>query len=89
LSVGISCTLGGIAIDPSARALDNSGQPIPGLYAAGSTTGGLEGGPIAGYIGGLAKACFLGLIAAEAIAAGQGATPLTPSAPSADPMGAS
>lgn len=69
LSVGISCTIGGVAIDASARALDASNAPIPGLYAVGSTSGGLEGGPIAGYIGGLAKAYCLGLIAAEAMAA--------------------
>ncbi len=67
LSVGISCTMGGIAIDRFARALDRDDAPIPGLYAVGSTTGGLEGGPNAGYIGGLAKAYCLGLIAAEHI----------------------
>lgn len=72
LSVGISCTLGGIAIDSSARALDQTGALIPGLYAVGSTAGGLEGGPIAGYIGGLAKAYCLGLIAGEHIATALG-----------------
>jgi fumarate reductase flavoprotein subunit len=89
MSVGISCTLGGIAIDVSARALDSRDMPIPGLYAVGSTAGGLEGGPIAGYIGGLAKAYCLGLIAAEDIGARLGRVPLTGSASSADSKAAS
>ncbi len=66
VAVGLTCTMGGIAIDTSARALDKDDRPIPGLYAAGSTTGGVEGGPAAGYIGGLAKAFCLGLIAGDA-----------------------
>jgi fumarate reductase flavoprotein subunit len=72
LAVGISCTMGGIAIDTAGRALRENGGPIAGLYAAGSTIGGLEGGPIAGYIGGLAKAYCTALIAAESIAATRG-----------------
>lgn len=70
VAVGLTCTMGGIAIDAKARALNANGDPIPGLYAVGSTTGGIEGGPAAGYMGGLAKAYSLGLIAAEHIAAG-------------------
>lgn len=66
---GITYTMGGIAIDTHARVLAESGQPIPGLYAAGSATGGAEGGPRAGYIGGLSKAAITGLRAAEHIAA--------------------
>ena len=68
IAVGISCTIGGIAIDTSCRALREDGSAVPGLYAAGSCTGGIEGGPIAGYIGGLAKALTTGLIAGEHIA---------------------
>ncbi len=60
---GISFTMGGIAIDDRARVLDKGGRPIEGLLAAGSCTGGVEGGPVAGYIGGLLKACCFGLIA--------------------------
>jgi len=45
---------------------DADDQPIPGLYAAGGTTGGLEGGGTLGYVGGLIKAATMGLIAAEA-----------------------
>jgi hypothetical protein len=36
-----------------------------GLYAVGGSGGGIEGGPKAGYIGGLAKAFVTGLMAAE------------------------
>jgi succinate dehydrogenase/fumarate reductase flavoprotein subunit len=67
ICIGISCTLGGIAIDPHARALGTNGKPIEGLYAVGSTSGGIEGGPIAGYIGGLSKALCSGLLAGEHI----------------------
>jgi len=41
---------------------------MPGLFAAGSTVGGLDGGPNTGYVGGLIKAT-IALRAAEAIAA--------------------
>ena len=61
----LTSTLGGIAIDCRARALRKSGEFIPGLYAAGSVTGGIEGGPAVGYVGGLIKALVFGLIAAE------------------------
>jgi len=65
---GITYTMGGIEIDTHARALGQDGQPIPGLYAAGSCTGGAEGGARAGYIGGLSKAAITGMRAAEHIA---------------------
>jgi fumarate reductase flavoprotein subunit len=61
----MTCTLGGIAIDANARVLHRAGGVIPGLYAAGSTTGGIEGGPQVGYLGGLMKALVFGLLAAE------------------------
>jgi fumarate reductase flavoprotein subunit len=54
-------------VDGGARVLDTSDKPIPGLYAAGSTVGGLDGGPHSGYFGGLIKAT-IGLIAAETLA---------------------
>ena len=69
LVAGITVTMGGIAIDAAARVLRPDDTPIPGLYAAGSTAGGMEGGPRAGYVGGLIKAFLLGLIAAESAAA--------------------
>lgn len=69
---GITYTMGGVAVDGGARVLDQSDKAIPGLYAAGSTTGGLEGGGPAGYTGGLSKALTLGLLAAESAAKEQG-----------------
>ena len=37
-------TMGGITIDTTNRVIDLDGEPIPGLYAAGETTGGIHGG---------------------------------------------
>jgi fumarate reductase flavoprotein subunit len=68
LCAGITNTMGGIAIDGNGAALDASGSPVRGVFAAGAATGGLEGGPQIGYVGGLIKAVF-GLRAAERIAA--------------------
>lgn len=65
---GITYTMGGIRIDADARVLRPDGSAIDGLYAAGSTTGGLEGGERATYLGGLTKAGVQGLCAAEHIA---------------------
>ena len=56
-------------MDAQARVLDENDVPIEGLYAAGSLVGGLEGGPRAGYVGGLIKAFGIGRIAGRAIAA--------------------
>jgi fumarate reductase flavoprotein subunit len=67
ICAAITTTMGGIVVDGDARVLDKNDKPIPGLYAAGSTVGGLDGGPHAGYVGGLIKATF-GLRAAETIA---------------------
>ena len=69
LAVGISYTMGGIEIDAETRVIGRDGNPLPGLYAAGSCTGGIEGGPIGGYVGGYLKAVTLGLIAGETIGA--------------------
>lgn len=67
LCSAITNTMGGIVVNGDAQVLDAAGRPIPGLYAAGSTVGGLDGGPHSGYVGGLIKAC-IGLRAAEKIA---------------------
>ncbi len=65
---GITYTMGGIATDAQARVLHQDGQAIPGLYAAGACTGGLEGGgEAAGYSGGLSKSAVFGMLAGEAI----------------------
>jgi fumarate reductase flavoprotein subunit len=68
LCSGITATMGGIAIDTDCRALRPDGDAIPGLFAAGSTVAGLEGGTQMAYMGGLSKAFILGLLAAEGIA---------------------
>ena len=67
LCTGITNTMGGLMVDQDGAVLDKNGAVIPGLYAAGGATGGLEGGPSIGYVGGLIKS-VLGLRAAEKIA---------------------
>ncbi|OGA05069.1 MAG: hypothetical protein A3H35_04760 [Betaproteobacteria bacterium RIFCSPLOWO2_02_FULL_62_17] len=57
---GITYTMGGVGIDGQCRVQHKDGGVIEGLYAAGSTTGGHEGGPAAGYTGGLGKATTFG-----------------------------
>ena len=59
---GITHTIGGLRVDPHARVLDESAEPLPGLYAAGADVGGISTG---GYASGLAAALVLGQVAAE------------------------
>jgi fumarate reductase flavoprotein subunit len=68
LCAGITGTMGGIVIDAQARAQKREGGVFDGLYAVGTPIAGLEGGPRAGYVGGLSKAFILGLLAAEGAA---------------------
>jgi fumarate reductase flavoprotein subunit len=68
ICAAITNTMGGIVVDRDGAVLDRNDTPVPGLFAAGSTVGGLCGGPNAGYVGGLIKAT-IALRAAEAIAA--------------------
>lgn len=65
ICAGITNTMGGIAIDGNGRVKRPDGSAIARLYAAGGATGGLEGGGALGYVGGLIKACVLGLRTAE------------------------
>lgn len=65
---GLTYTMGGVRISGNAEVLRADRSAIPGLYAAGATTGGLEGGPAVGYVGGLIKALTFGLLAAEHVA---------------------
>lgn len=67
LCAGITYTMGGIATDAHGCVLDGNDDPIPGLYAAGSTTGGLEGGAHAAYTGGLSKTLVFALRTGESI----------------------
>ena len=68
IAPGIHHTMGGIKINPDAQVISTDGSVIPGLYAAGETTGGVHGG---NRIGGNAVCDFVvfgriaGLNAAE------------------------
>lgn len=63
----ISYTMDGISIDGRGSVLDVGEYPIPGLYAAGCATGGLEGGTPPAYVNGLLKSGVTGLIVAQTI----------------------
>ena len=64
-------TQGGLAVDETARVLSQTGQPIPGLYAAGGAAVGVSGTGDSGYLSGngLLSATVLGRIAGQAAAA--------------------
>jgi succinate dehydrogenase/fumarate reductase flavoprotein subunit len=66
VAAGVTHTIGGLRVDAHARVLDEHGDAIDGLYAAGVDAGGVATG---GYASGLAQALVLGLAAAESIAA--------------------
>jgi tricarballylate dehydrogenase len=70
---GITFGFGGAATDERARALDTIGRPIPGLYVAGNTTGGLFYDNYPGGTG-LANGAVFGYIAAEEAAEYVGAS---------------
>ncbi|NJC32885.1 fumarate reductase flavoprotein subunit [Sphingomonas jejuensis] len=64
IRAAIICWTGcGIAIDPDARALDEAGRRIPGLFAAGETTGGMFGECYASGGASIANAVVFGRIA--------------------------
>lgn len=65
---GVHHTMGGLRIDPNAQVLNQQGQPIQGLFAAGEVTGGVHG---ANRLGGNAVADFVvfGRIAGASAAA--------------------
>lgn len=68
MCAGITYTMGGPRVNIDAQVLKEDGTCIPHLYAVGSASGGLEGGPRSGYVGGIAKAVILGTSAAQHIA---------------------
>jgi succinate dehydrogenase/fumarate reductase flavoprotein subunit len=63
----ITFTYGGLTTDSVGRVLDDQGQAVPGLLAAGADMGGVFR---RGYAGGLASALVFGLRAGEEAAAG-------------------
>jgi succinate dehydrogenase/fumarate reductase flavoprotein subunit len=64
----ITFTFGGLRIDDRAQALNDAGEPIPGLLAAGADAGGVFH---RAYAGGLAAALVFGLRAAATVTSGQ------------------
>ena len=62
VAAAITHTIGGLRVDDRARVLDEQGEPIAGLFAAGADVGGISTG---GYASGLASALVLGRVAAE------------------------
>lgn len=68
LEMGDLGTFAGLATDARARVLDRSGQPVPGLYAAGNDAASVMGGAYPGGGITLGPAMTFGYIAACAIA---------------------
>ncbi len=66
-AAGMTYTMGGIAVDGCSRVVTTEGGPFANLYAVGGSSGGVEGGPRAGYLGGLIKAAATGWRAAQTI----------------------
>ena len=79
IAPGIHHTMGGIKIDTETQIIDTEGNVIPGLFAAGETTGGVHGG---NRIGGNAVCDFVvfGRIAGANAAAFASAEALEPAA---------
>ena len=79
IAPGIHHTMGGVKIDTATRVIDTAGNSIPGLFAAGETTGGVHGG---NRIGGNAVCDFVvfGRIAGANAAEYTGALELAPAA---------
>jgi fumarate reductase flavoprotein subunit len=65
LAVGLTYTIGGPRIDDRGRVVDPARQPIPGLYASGTTAGGLGGGSKPVTAGGIGVAVPLGFLAGQ------------------------
>jgi succinate dehydrogenase/fumarate reductase flavoprotein subunit len=65
VAAAVTHTIGGLRVDAGARVLDERGEPLAGLWAAGVDAGGIATG---GYASGLAQALVLGLAAAESAA---------------------
>lgn len=61
---GITATQGGLRVDDRSCVLGPTGEPIPGLFAAGTDAGDFYNG---GYAGGLSVSCVFGLSAIETV----------------------
>ena len=71
--VSLSSLKGGLKINTKAQVINQFGDVIPGLYAAGEVTGGLVGRPEAYYTGAMTLMGFVfGRVAGENAAAGGG-----------------
>ncbi|MFJ1256666.1 FAD-dependent oxidoreductase [Cupriavidus sp. CuC1] len=68
IASGVTYTMGGLVVDEHGHVLRESGEQIGGLHASGCTTGGVEGGSAAGYVGGLTKSAVMSLRVADKIA---------------------
>ena len=74
-SKGVGCTsdtAGGLKINTEAEVLNWDDEPIPGLYAAGSTTGGWRGDTYQGCGTSISMACIFGRHAGHNAAADAG-----------------
>lgn len=74
INLGDLGTKGGLKADTSGRVVDVSGQPIPGLYAAGNNSGSPFGNLYPGAGGTIGPAMVFGYIAANDIAQRAGKT---------------
>ena len=74
VTCGITFTFGGLRVDDSARVLSESGEPIPGLYAAGEIVGGLFSGNYPGGSGLTAGTVYGRIAGFQAAAATVGAS---------------
>lgn len=65
MCVGITHTMGGLAVNPFSQVLHQNGEVIKGLYAIGASSGSFEGGPEITYVGGLVKGGVNAMVSIE------------------------
>ena len=63
VTCGVTFTFGGLKVDDNGRVIDTEGAPIPGLFAAGETTGGMFGPCYAGGGASIGNAIVFGRVA--------------------------
>jgi fumarate reductase flavoprotein subunit len=69
LIAGITFAMAGLPVNRNCQVPDQEERVIEGLYAAGGSIGGLQGGPGLGYTGVWSEASTFGLRAAGHVAA--------------------